>query len=459
MMCDYPSYIASLMRRTARVSAVMGGVMALMLLDGRGVAVAVPRMVFAHYMVCCSQNGPKPAPGPVQAEIRTAIQAGLDGFALNVGAWSKEPRYIESTQRLFDAAAAVSPNFKMFFSFDNLDIVDSVRAMQMFGNRPNYLKVDGRSVVSSFGGTKEWAEGMRAQLRQQGMEIYLIPYFYYPLADAASHFDREGRDVYAMRRSFADLPSLDGYFYFGAARDMTEYPKTFRAMTALAKSLDKTSMMGIAPYYKGFGPNNARVFENNGFESMRSQWIAAIEGGADWVELVTWNDWGESTYLAPFGGPRDRDVLNYHWGPLLSHEGFLRASRYYIDWFRSGKKPAIRVDSVFYFYRLHPKTAEATINLRNGEIGQPTGAARLNDRIFFTAFLTAPATLLVTVGGVRATVSLKAGISNVSVPMRLGSIIVTMRRGDVTIKSKRLEFPIVADGRSGNFNYFSGSLL
>jgi len=227
----------------------------------------------------------------------------------------------------------------------------------------------------------------------------------------------------------------------------------------LAKSLDKTSMMGIAPYYKGFGPNNARVFENNGFESMRSQWIAAIEGGADWVELVTWNDWGESTYLAPFGGPRDRDVLNYHWGPLLSHEGFLRASRYYIDWFRSGKKPAIRVDSVFYFYRLHPKTAEATINLRNGEIGQPTGAARLNDRIFFTAFLTAPATLLVTVGGVRATVSLKAGISNVSVPMRLGSIIVTMRRGDVTIKSKRLEFPIVADGRSGNFNYFSGSLL
>ena len=96
----------------------------------------------------------------------------------------------------------------------------------------------------------------------------------------------------------------------------------------------------MTPFYRGFG-GNYRVYETRGFEAWREEWEAAIQHDATWVEIVTWNDWGEASYICPFGEPRGHGAVGRALGADASHTAYLDASRYYIDWYKSGTPPAI----------------------------------------------------------------------------------------------------------------------
>jgi hypothetical protein len=193
------------------------------------------------------------------------------------------------------------------------------------------------------------------------------------------------------------------------------------------------------------------MFESAGFFSMQQQWRAAIEEGTDWVELITWNDWGESTYLAPVGSPADRDiwqdVFPSSWGRLLSHDGFLGASQYYISWFKHGTPPAIERDELFYFYRIHPETLRP----------RPRTMSLLLDRIFLTSFLSRSVALTVTSGKVQTTVNLPDGTGFASVPLFAGRVGFTaFDEGGNVIGMKTAEELIYRYPDFGIYNYFSG---
>src|SRR5882757_7409408 len=67
-------------------------------------------MVFAHYML--ANQDPAAGADPTgeaailayQRDIRQAEAIGIDGFALNAGGWSQEPRYILRASEMFEAA-------------------------------------------------------------------------------------------------------------------------------------------------------------------------------------------------------------------------------------------------------------------------------------------------------------------------------------------------------------------
>jgi hypothetical protein len=252
-------------------------------------------------------------------------------------------------------------------------------------------------------------------------------------------------------------PDVDGYFVFGPDLGYPRSPTDGALVAARARLAGKVSMIGVSPYYRGLR-GNFRVFESGGFQGLAAQWTAAIESRADWIEMVTWNDWGESTYVAPFGGIKQQDLWNYNWGPLLSHEAYLKASRYYIDWFKSSNRPAIDHPSIYYFYRLHPKDVPGIATPETGERGKPKGWQDLMDCICVTTFLPRPLTVIVSIGEHRQSAMLPAGVHHQRFEMFTGPVRIEVIDQGQQIAMKQLEFPITDDGRLGNFNYFGGEI-
>ncbi len=262
----------------------------------------------------------------------------------------------------------------------------------------------------------------------------------------------EDRHVEQVFSTFSDL---DGYFYFGAAGRGDQIARCNERLAVTWLGAGKVFMASVTPFYRGFG-GNYRVYETEGYRGLAAEWESAIRSGATWVEIVTWNDWGEASYVAPFGGPADTGHWNGHWGPMLSHEGFLDLSRYYIEWFKTGKAPAIQRDELFYAYRLHPKDLEGRIKPGEATLGRPRGADVLRDHVFATVLLTAPARLNIHSGDRAQGFDVEAGVHHLEMPFGLGPQRFVLTRNGQVLIDKTGEHPISRDGWS-NFNVFAGS--
>src|SRR5260370_16869701 len=86
-----------------------------------------------------------------QAEFRDAHTRGIDGFALNCGGWdASEPHYKKRVLRLYDAAASLDFDFKLFVSADGRaqdelkDIVATTRDLKA------QLHVNGKPPLSPY---------------------------------------------------------------------------------------------------------------------------------------------------------------------------------------------------------------------------------------------------------------------------------------------------------------------
>jgi hypothetical protein len=387
-------------------------------------------------------------------EIGLASRAGIDGFALNFGAYLKEVHYQTTLEKLFKAATGF-PDFKLVLSFDQMDGDESLGVITKFANHPNSLHLNGKLVVSAYGATPTWITTVQTGLASKGISAEIIPAAFYPLRSARSAILRsEPAEYYAASVVMKDVPSLDGYFTFGAGAPYDELEDSIRKTAGLLKLQGKTYMAGISPFYKGTG-NNSRLFESEGFVGMQNLWLAAINSGAQLVELVTWNDWNESTYLQPFEAPVVSIWNQPAWASLLDHSGFLGASRYYIDWFKAGRRPTIETDHLFYFFQLHPKTATAIVNYKNGALGRPKSSELLSDKIHFAAFLTTAGTLNITVGKIEHRLDLPAGVTVASIPMSLGALRFNLSRQNTVVADELLPLPITVEGETGRFNYLA----
>jgi hypothetical protein len=142
------------------------------------------------------------------------------------------------------------------------------------------------------------------------------------------------------------------------------------------------------------------------------------------VDLVTWNDFNESTYFAPVSDPGQYQA-DLQIPVRNPHRGYLELSKHYIGWFKSGQKPAIGTDALFYFYRTHPRNAIAA-NTNDTPITTLLGDVA--DVLYTTTLLTAPAQLEITSGTTLVTNLMPAGVSHWRTPFTPGSQSFTLRR-------------------------------
>ena len=106
-----------------------------------------PRTVLAHYMTCYHASVDF-----YKSEIELAQRHGIDGFAMNCGAWLGNRNYIEATERMYQAAKEMNSSFKLLMSGDaggrqGDDVYDMVKR---FAKHPNQFRHNGAIVISAW---------------------------------------------------------------------------------------------------------------------------------------------------------------------------------------------------------------------------------------------------------------------------------------------------------------------
>jgi len=150
--------------------------------------------------------------------------------------------------------------------------------------------------------------------------------------------------------------------------------------------------MDTRPYTAGtsVSAGTYNTWEGKGFLAFNNCWRAGIDGSADYMQITTWNDYGESAHISP---SRNNSYaladINY----------------YYAHWFKNGAPPAIVRDGIYMAHRVQPSGQQTSAMPGSKQVkwatpGNSTAFANIVD---ITCFLTASATIEVYVDGVQKT--------------------------------------------------------
>ena len=142
---------------------------------------ALSQTVFCHYMMGNSYDSNKDS---FTNDITLASQAGIDGFALNIG---PDDWMLDRISQMFDAATAF-PNFKLFFSFDMAVISDAatlIKYVKQYHTHPNSFIYQDRYFVSTFAGESQtfgqatlndgWQTQFKDPSSAAGINVYFMP--------------------------------------------------------------------------------------------------------------------------------------------------------------------------------------------------------------------------------------------------------------------------------------------
>ncbi len=390
------------------------------------VAGEAPR-VFAHYMTCFSAT-----PEFYQREIQLARRYGIDGFALNCGEWKKplpdgsvqDSIYVRNADSIYQAAKETSPDFKLFFSPDfagkaiseytDLNLGDMVNR---YASHPNQFYHGGKQFLSGYSGRLDQYAGAKEKLRASGRDIVLVP---------AASLGAPYPVTWSYESALKLLPEggpLDGLFRFtcdGSVSDLVEVNSLGRRVTLFR---DKLYMAGACPAY-----NSPNLRDFAGMRGYIAMWEGLIRDSADYVEIVTWNDYNEDSILTPYrwraGGktqPTDKRYFN-------RDESFLDVTAYFAEWFKKGALPAITQDKIYFAYRnrsreftkIWDEKEKKWDDIRFTRYPYDQIHDDVRDMVYVTAFLTAPATLEIAQGDRVDRFPLAAGIVHAEAPQRPG---------------------------------------
>jgi len=454
------------------------------------------RLVFAHYMLTNQdyQDDSDPTQelkiASYEREIREAQAIGIDGFALNAGGWLRQTYYIRYAAQMFEAAVRLHSGFKLMFSADMCcgnGIADVEDMMRRFAGNARYasvyFKYRGAFVLTTFAGDRLGAaawQQIRGDLASGAdpsnqaeptvlsavtgppsnapIRIFLVPAFFW---------GGEVPSRSSIQQSFDEWrTTLDGFFYWG----ISGVPGSGGALDQLHSShsyaavLHEAGKLYMAPICLQFwGANANRYYEYGGAAGMRALWMDAIHvTHPEWVEIITWNDFIEGTYVSPIDDPNKYSGANFldstgvpigTLGYFHSHSAAAALLSFFIQWYKSGIEPTITHDAVYYFYRSQLMDADA---------GSPPVAHKfgpLADLLYITANLTAPAELRVRTGGQIKILPLPAGSIDVQTPILAGDPpFFELIRNGRTIGSGAASDPVQAAPNYNDYYYSAGTV-
>jgi glucan endo-1,3-alpha-glucosidase len=340
----------------------------------------------------------------------------------------------------------LNTGFKLFFSVDMSNTNDIVQMISSYAHRTNSFYYNNRLVLSSYLlNALDWTNGVFQPLQSLGVSnVFFVPFFN---TESGYTWQTLAPGTTALVSKYGSF--IDGLFDFGG-----EIPADVTNMNAAyfqaCKSGGKLFMATCSPMYWGcVQPYAGRpYFETQGGEGIATEWGWVIQNQPDWVEIVTWNDLNEGTYINPEPTP---DQYNQSPPKRYCHAGYLALTKRYITWYKTGQQPPITQDALFYFYRTHSTNAVAT---STNDTPVTSFLGNVQDVIYTTVTLTTPGSLEIISGNSRTTNSLPAGISNLRTPFSPGSQQFTLRRSGVP--------PLIIHGpdilsQITNYDYFTAS--
>lgn len=371
-------------------------------------------------------------------EIRRAMRIGIDGFAVDAWAGGGDAR--RTLDALFKVAEEKDYPFEVTICLDPMcggDIVASVKELlEKHGQSPKLARRGGKPLVLGY---MSWCYGMGWVASRVDQKL--------PEAERKAAMDRlrtssEGWDL--MGQAFPNAAEKIGrpiYFHYcmsgffhNVDRQMVQKGMLTEAAEVLA---------GHVPAIGGFtwlGPEQediARVVKAKGAEWCQpvghyqkenipfecytppaTEWMGCWDGaratGATLLQIITWNDYGENTNIAP--------AYNTRYG-LYDLTGF------YIAWWKTGKEPVPDHDRVYLNYHKYPKGSSIF-----------PFKARFGDRDYVLEVLTIlPRPATIRLPGRNAEYEAPAGFFRKHLPLTAGPVVAeVVRDGQVAL---RLESP------------------
>ncbi len=366
-------------------------------------------------------------------EVRQAISVGIDGFTMVIYSMPSNPTSTAdqtwNTARLMmKAAAAVDPGFTII-PMPDMYALNGIGADKLAANLA-YLAgfssihrlADGRALYSPFypelKSADWWGGWLSTMENTQSTPSALWPTFLNEQPTLASFG-----------------PHMIGAGNWGSrhpnANPTTSTPGMPKWRIQKVHEAGELWMQPVS--IQDDRPREGKFVEALNTTNLRNTWDIAIDGDADWVQLLTWNDLPESTGILP--------SLRHGWT-------FLDLMSYYITWFKTGQAPAITKDAIYLTHRAHwvddkPSYPQTILSKNSGDTPS-------RDAIEAMVFLTAPATVTITTNASAFTCNAPAGLSTCVAPLGAGTIRAEVVRNgavasSITSTSKVTHSPYVQD--------------
>jgi hypothetical protein len=372
----------------------------------------------------------------MESEVRAAIARGITGFTFDSMSAADGTDSSSALHRMLAAAQAVDSRFKIVvmpdltaLGGDTSSVVTIIASAA--ASSAAYRLSDGRLVVSAFDAAlnpASWWQSALANLSSQGIQVAFVPTFL----------------------AWPSSPNAFTAFSYGYGDWGTATVASAQAIQNQTGTINNTygkiSMMPVDP--QQFRPKDFVYWEAGNSGAFTDAWTSSIQGDADWVQLVTWNDFSESGEIAPFTDATLQRTIG---------TGFYDLNGYYAAWFLTGQQPQITHDVLYYFYRREATTAGAP---KQSQIAGIVTGTPEND-IELLAFLTSPGVLKITIGAKTFTQNAAAGIVSFKVPSQAGTPVFTLSRSGTDVFS--LTGGVQIYGSSGlptgvqDLTYWSGS--
>lgn len=403
--------------------------------------------VWAHHMV---GNTYSYSESNWADDISNAQAVGIDGFALNMGSDSWE------SARVSDAfSAAGSSGFKLFLSLDmtslscssTSDAANLVSIVKTFATQSAQATYDGKVLVSTFAGSdctfggETWQTGFVDPLTSAGVNIYFVPSLFSSPSTFASNSWMEG-----------ELNWNSGW-PTGSSDLTTSSDETY--MSALGSKL---YMPAISPFfYTHFGADtynkNWLYRGDDWLYCTRWEQVIAMRDDVEMTEILTWNDFGESSYIGTIQG--DLPTTSDTWVDGFTHTALGSLTKYYSTAFKTGEYPDIETDELIMWARPHKHDATAS----SDSVGRPTGYDWTEDYLWAVVLTTESAVVSLTSGSTTQTFAVSAGLTKLKLAMSEGSISGSIIRDGSTVASYNSgsAFTYTNSPTTYNYNYFVGS--
>jgi hypothetical protein len=363
----------------------------------------------------------------LETEIGQAKSVGIDGFAVDVIDARAASNVID---RILQATTAAG-NFTVVITADITGPLGAMTAAEFAADVAPYLTApgafhlsDGRPVLGAFAAERQppawWASVFDIVRDKFNVAVAFVPTF----LDVADNLEKFAPFSYGFSMWGGRDPSAMTVDDVGRGSPVDVIRRTHQ--------LGKLWMQPVA--FQDSRPRSAIFWESANSLTNRLAWQLADQQHAEWVQLITWNDYAESTAMAP--------SVAHGWR-------ILDMNAYDIAWFKVGSPPRVVRDALFVSYREQPFDASPVYPETSLMHVTPISAPP-RDTIEVVAFATAPSQVFIRAGTQDYSCDVPAGRGICTFPLSLGSISAEMRRDSAVVATARsnadvTETPYVQD--------------
>lgn len=235
------------------------------------------------------------------------------------------------------------------------------------------------------------------------------------------------------------------------------------AWQSFANSGGKSYMMGISPWFYTDLPQFGKAWVWRGDNMWYDRWQQALDVKPRFIEIVTWNDYGESHYISPTDEASIVDGAQRYVDDM-PHEGWLQTLPYQIAAYKNASPTvASGSEKIVYWYRKSPAAAGSTDATGNNCPSSVNAGGYqtcyspsqiLEDEVFAVVLASQSGTATINIGDSSSSYNVNAGINSISKPFNGATGTVSVSMG--SISGSGVEITSSPSDGVANFNAWVG---